>query len=220
MDSYLRDEARAPHPCGSAKPPLAVNEPLRCFIAVELPRLIRDELQRRLDALSRAIPRGALRWSRADQIHLTLKFLGDVESMRIQAIRAALSESLRDAHPMALELAGNGAFPNIDRPRVLWAGVNMLTGDLVQMHARIEQAMERIGFQPDGRAFAPHLTLGRVREGAGSVYLQAVRAALTMPGRETSLPFSGSKVTLFRSQLKPEGAIYSALAEFPLEAEA
>jgi RNA 2',3'-cyclic 3'-phosphodiesterase len=180
---------------------------------------VREELQRRVDAFSRVIPRGAVRWMQAGQIHLTLKFLGDVESARVEAVRGALGVALQGTHPVALELAGHGVFPSLDRPRVLWAGVTMPTDDLFQIHERIELAMAGLGFEREERAFAPHLTLGRVREGAGSVYLNSVREAITNAGRETSLPFSASKVTLFRSQLKPEGAVYSALAEFPLETQ-
>ncbi len=156
----------------------------------------------------------------AGQIHLTLMFLGDVESTRIEAIRSALSEPLHGVLPIGLELGGNGAFPSLERPRVLWAGVRMPDGDLVLLHGRIEQAMAGLGFAREDRAFSPHLTLGRVREDAGSVYLRAIREAIGDTARETPQAFSVTKVTLFRSQLKPEGAVYSVLAEFPLGAEA
>jgi 2'-5' RNA ligase len=96
----------------------------------------------------------------------------------------------------------------------------MADGNLVHMQERVEQSMAGLGFACEPRAFSPHLTLGRVREGAGVVYLRAVREALTVSAPETALRFSVSKVTLYRSQLRPEGALYSSLAEFPLEAGA
>ena len=197
-----------------------MNQLLRTFIAIDLPAAVTAELQRRTELLARATPRGSVRWGRADQIHLTLKFLGDVESRRIEAITTALGEALRDSHAFELTLAGNGAFPSLDRPRVLWAGVEMHDETLSALQSAVEESMAGIGYARETRPFSPHLTLGRVREGSGAVYLRAVREAIAAPLDRPVLGFLASRVVLFRSQLRPEGALYSSLAQFELEARA
>ncbi len=155
---------------------------------------------------------------RAGQIHLTLKFLGEVEGARAEAIALQLPDALRATPVLALELVGNGAFPSLERPRVLWAGVHLPDGNLVELQERIEERMVGLGFTREPRAFSPHLTLGRAREGARVIDLRALRDALMAAAPETTLRFEVARVTLFRSQLTPDGAIYSSLAEFPLEA--
>ncbi len=193
-----------------------MSQTLRTFIAIELPQPTQSELQRRLESLARATPRGSVRWLRADSIHLTLKFLGEVESARTAAVTAALGEALRGVPAVELALAGNGAFPNQTRPRVVWAGVEMHGSGLPSIQARVEDTMAGIGFPREARAFAPHLTLGRVREGIGAADLRAVGEAVAGEPAGPALTFVASRVVFFRSELRPEGAVYSPLAEFQL----
>jgi 2'-5' RNA ligase len=196
-----------------------VSQLLRTFIAIELPEPVRSELQRRLDSLARATPRGSVRWLPAASIHLTLKFLGEVDHARIPEIEDALNSALAGAREVEVALAGNGAFPNLTRPRVVWAGVRMLGGELASIVERLEQSMAGIGFAREARAFAPHLTLGRVREGVGAADLRAIGEAAAREPSASLLSFVVSRVTLFRSELRPEGAVYTRLAEFQLAGE-
>lgn len=195
-----------------------MSQTLRTFIAIELPEPVQTELQRRLDTLTRATPQGSVRWGRADSIHLTLKFLGEVDSVQTAAVAGALGEALHGVQAVELALAGNGAFPNLTRPRVVWAGVEMCGGGLASMQARVEEWMAGVGFPREARTFAPHLTLGRVREGMGAADLRAIGEAVTGAPAGCALTFVASKVVFFRSELRPQGAVYSPLAEFQLAA--
>ena len=195
-----------------------MSQTLRTFIAIELPQPVQSELQRRLEYLAQATPRESVRWVRADSIHLTLKFLGEIESGRTATVAAALDEALRGVRAVELALAANGAFPNLTRPRVVWAGVEMLGGALSAMQARVEDAMAGIGFAREARPFAPHLTLGRVREGIGAADLRAIGVAVVGGDAGQAPIFVASQVTFFRSELRPEGTLYSPLAQFQLAA--
>jgi 2'-5' RNA ligase len=184
----------------------------RSFFAIELSaeiatgvRRIQGELQERA--------RG-VRWVRPEGIHLTLKFLGEVEPDRIEAIVHKAEETIQGIGPFTVEIRGGGGFPSAKNPRVIWIGVENHSGMLKQLQARVEAGMEELGFPQERRGYTPHLTVGRLRSGKGSntvgQALDAIRASElgTMEVRE---------IILFRSHLKPTGAEYTRLSSFPLE---
>jgi len=184
---------------------------IRTFICIELPFEVKQSLEELQDTL-RSLSRG-VRWVRVEGIHLTLKFLGDVEKEGISAIAAQIQTACVGTAPFVLKVQGVGAFPDFKRPRVYWAGVDDSSGALLSLQKSIEEGLENLGFAREQRRFSPHLTLGRVRSSEG---LNAVRQAL----ENTALPpvqFTVNQVVVMQSQLRPSGAVYSPLQVIKLK---
>jgi len=182
---------------------------MRLFVAVPLP----DDAQATAAGVLRDFEaRGwPVRWVREENLHLTLKFFGEVTSDRLETITEMLSFAVRDTRPLTLAITGGGVFPNPARPRVLRLDLTPVP-ELELLQDRIERGGERIGFPPEGRPFHPHVTLGRVREGhrlpPGSVRL--------LEGIAGQPPFVADRVVLFESTLEASGPRYQVRAEFTL----
>jgi len=190
---------------------------MRVFIAIELGRELQNNLLILKERLERQVPYRSVRWVRPEGIHLTLKFLGDVPAARIAAISQAVETACRSFEPFTCELSGLGCFPNPRRPRVLWVGVHEPSGTLKGLHKAVERELAAIGFAPENRPFSPHLTLGRVQRKAGrsdrDILGEVIaRSSVGLVGRLTV-----SEVNVIRSELRPSGAVYTALARVPLE---
>jgi len=182
------------------------SEKIRSFVAIELPRQVKDHLAGTGEAFSRVL-RGA-KWVRPEGMHLTLKFIGDVEPGRIPEIAAALETVAKKHNSFDAETTQPGAFPSPEKARVLWVGLE--DGGLCRALAKdIDNALASLGFERERKPFAAHLTLARLREPA------FVPAEITGAQLET-VPFNVSRFTLFRSRLMPSGAIYSPLEVFEL----
>jgi 2'-5' RNA ligase len=183
----------------------------RSFFAVELSRGIAEGV-RRIQAGLREHTTG-VSWTRPEGIHLTLKFLGDVDPDRIEGIASKAEAGAWTIGPFSIGVRGCGGFPNPRNLRVIWIGVEEPSGLLKELQARVEQGMEELGFAREGRAYTPHLTIGRLRSGKGkgdvAQALEAMKACDlgTMEVRE---------LCLFRSLLKPTGAEYTKLKVIPL----
>ena len=189
-------------------------ETIRTFVAIELPAEIRDLLADRQDEL-RALLDGAeraVRWSRPEGVHLTLQFLGDVPLEAIAAILGAVRAGCAGATPVALRLGNVGAFPTIERPRVLWLGLDGDTRQLQTLQDGIAKQLGALGYKPD-KQFQPHITLGRVRDRVTKDELAGISQALSHAGkRPTSrTSFTAHHVSLMKSDLRPGGAVYTAL---------
>lgn len=178
---------------------------VRLFVAINLPEELRTNLAklRTSDEM--------VRWTLANQIHLTLKFLGDVDSASLGDLEVALRRGCRGAKPLNMEAVGVGTFPNLRRPRVLWVG---LEGDLVPLAA----LQERIRHEteawclPEDKPFSPHLTVGRVREGRSP----DLREWAAQGARARFGSWQAGKIHLMRSVLSPGGATHSELAAIDL----
>jgi RNA 2',3'-cyclic 3'-phosphodiesterase len=186
---------------------------IRAFIAIELDRQIIDNISRAIDDLKPRIP--AIRWLAKTNLHLTVKFLGDVEGAQIDSICAALRDALRLFPRCTINAKGLGVFPDLRRPKILWVG---LTGnELAELAAKVESALVPLGFAPEKRSYTPHLTIGRWR--------QFDRPPRTL---EQDLEFWRGfqfgacvvgQIILFQSVLKPAGATYYQLATVQLGTE-
>lgn len=189
---------------------------LRCFIAIDLS----PEIHRSLDALSRDLQdrpgKENLRWVRTESIHLTLEFLGDLTGEQVDEVGACLSRAASGHPPFALSVAGLGCFPDERRPRVLWVGVDEPTGALTRLQADVRSACAAAGVRVDGRPFSPHLTLGRVRREAGPRAADFVRGVLAGSAGSGAGRMTAEAVHLYRSDLRPEGAVYARLHSAPL----
>lgn len=177
---------------------------VRAFVAIFPPREIQETLHR--TALALPIE-GTIRYIRPENIHLTLKFLGDVQPETLAEANDALAAVGARHDPFEVELVGFGAFPSERRGRVLWASAGRGTKHLNTIAADVEDALEPLGFERDPRAYKPHLTLGRAR--ASSFVLDA-------PTALERLAFRAERLTLVRSVLQAEGAVYEPLDAYPL----
>jgi 2'-5' RNA ligase len=185
---------------------------IRAFVAIELSDEAIEELDRLQRKLKEQSPQDAVRWVRPQSIHLTLQFLGDVDSERVEAIAEALREISLDRAPFTFEIRELGVFPNARQPRVVWVGIVEPSGALAALQKGVAEALEPLGFEPEKRAFTPHLTLGRASR-------QAHRRALAELGELITRFKAGSlgqvfvnRIVLMRSDLRPGGAVYTPLA--------
>lgn len=187
------------------------DERIRTFIAVEVPEEIKVELRRVQEELKRS---GAdVRWVRSEGIHLTLKFLGEVEPSIIPRIKEGVEGLAQRYRPFRLDVEGMGCFPTIRSPRVIWIGLSGDDGRLSALQRDIEELLKALGFLKEDRPFRPHLTLGRVRS-KRFVDRLVERIGDFLEIRLGS--FEVGSVVQFRSHLSPSGATYRRLWEVPL----
>lgn len=186
-----------------------MEEKIRTFIAIELPETVRDYLYAVGLAVGQQLPANSVRWVKPEQMHLTLRFLGDTAVSQISPLTQALQTELANQAGFSLKLSQLGAFPNRERPRVIWVGVG---GEMVRLRAvqdGVETAVSQIGLPPDKRKFKPHLTIGRVKQH------DKVKGK-KWGGRVESLGFEVTAVSLIQSTLTPKGSLYKTLAEIEL----
>lgn len=183
---------------------------IRAFIAIDLPDDVRDSIRNAQAQMRQAI--GAMvSWAKVGNLHLTLQFLGNVKEDAVGRISAGLAGIAGDHAPFELAVAGAGAFPDEQRPRVLWVGCadDKLTALAKSVHA----AMQPLGFQPEQREFSAHLTLGRVKRPRPDV---ALTRALESIKNQSFGVMRVDAIHLFQSQLHPDGSIYSKLSSHQL----
>jgi RNA 2',3'-cyclic 3'-phosphodiesterase len=186
---------------------------IRCFIAINLPSEWKGRLAELETRLKEA--RADVSWVKPENVHLTLKFLGGVEETRIPLVKKALQKGLQGQKPLTLSLAGLGVFPNPRYPRVVWVGMEGDTERLQKLQGIVEQAMAELGFPREARSFSPHITLGRMRSQQNAISLMDLLRRL---GDYRLDSVEAKSVELMRSQLHPEGAVYTVLERFPLGA--
>jgi 2'-5' RNA ligase len=191
-------------------------EQVRCFIAVELP----DEVKTGLDQLQAQIKSGrqtSVKWVNPYGVHLTLKFLGNVASDRIDPITAAMEEASQGVSPFQLEVKDLGVFPNLRRVQVVWVGVGGEVDKLAKLQQRLESNLAGLGFAPERRRFTPHLTLARLRDRASLEEREGLGKLIASTKFEAAYTFPVDAVSLMRSQLTREGAIYSRIGSVELK---
>jgi len=192
------------------------GEPTRAFIAIELPA----ELVKRLKDFQAGLNPARLRyvkWVDAGTIHLTLKFLGNVDTGRLEAVMRSTEDAVKEHSPFQLTTGRTGFFPGPQRARVFWLGLEGDAGELGRLQQDIDRAMAGLGFESESRPFTAHLTLARLREGVSATerieFAGLVQPAVFKPGP----PIRVGAVALMRSQLTLRGAVYTRLAELPLK---
>jgi 2'-5' RNA ligase len=188
---------------------------MRLFVAVEVPGTLHAAIRAAQDTLRRT---GAdASWTKPDQWHVTLKFLGDTEDARIMEVVGALRRASAGLAPAPLRLRGLGVFPDERRPRTVWAGIEDPSGSLRAAAQRTEDETAALGYPPERHAFRPHLTLGRVRSPRNREGLAAaVRAGAAFDGG----CWEARELVLFSGDLKASGAEYAVVASARLgEAE-
>ncbi len=194
------------------------SDKVRSFVAIELDVHLSAALRELQGRLQRAPLARLGRWVSPEGIHLTLKFLGNVPTDRVPELEQALRRACARIASFPIGIAGLGCFPSLQRPRVLWVGVEEPTGSLQHLYSAVEHELERAGFRPEDRPFTPHLTLARIHDHATN----RERAEFGAWVREQAIDRVGAmevrEVCLMRSVLRPGGAVYSRLATVPLQA--
>lgn len=184
---------------------------IRTFIAIKLPDTILTAISEIQEGIrSYGIN---LRWVRPENMHLTLKFLGDTKEDNIEKVTAAIYDSVEAYEPVLLFAKGVGVFPGIKRPRVVWVGVSGQLESLIGLQKRLEEGLEGLGFEKEKRSFKGHLTLGRVK---GRIDPKKLGGALKKYIGFTSETFYADNVVLYKSELKPTGAVYTEIVNVPL----
>jgi RNA 2',3'-cyclic 3'-phosphodiesterase len=182
----------------------------RLFIALELP----DEVEQALESAQRQLQgeRPPVKWVAPGAMHLTLRFLGDTDAGLVEPLGAAMSAALGNLPAPLLHLGAAGAFPGLSRPSVVWVGLGGDLEGLRRLHAALEEPLAALGFPPEERRFHPHLTLGRVRRDAGPQEQRRLGELVRSLPVPAASPWRAGRVTLFRSELRPSGSVYTALA--------
>lgn len=188
-----------------------MTDTIRAFIAFELPEKTILSIRRVQEGLKTC--KFKIRWVKPENIHLTLKFLGNIHVSAIEKIKGALFEAVKGFKPIPLSVKGIGSFPGIRRPRVVWMGLGGGREILAQFQIRVDKEMERLGYSREKRPFKGHLTFGRVKSRVDPIKFST---ALIKHSTFESETFFAESVILFQSELKPEGAVYTKLADVPL----
>ena len=200
MNQSLHPSSLIPHPL------------VRVFCAVELPMEVRARAADHIAQLRQAAPDVRASWERAEKMHLTLKFLGEIERSRIDALSQAAERAAKSVAPFDLAIAGTGSFPPRGVPRVLWLGVADASGGLTGLQKRLEDECAGEGFPREKRSFHPHLTIARLRTPQGAQRLAALHQEM---GFE-AMVFYITELVVMRSELGPGGSRYTELSRHRL----
>lgn len=184
---------------------------MRCFIAVDVPAPVREAAARVQASLQAA---GAdVKWTSPESLHVTLKFLGELDDAAVEAVKAKLASDAPSRGRLVVRFRGVGSFPERGRPRVIWAGCEGEVDGLAALARLAEEAGTEAGVEPEARPFAPHLTLGRVKTPRNVQSLQALLPRF----REVAFgECPVQAVVLYKSTLRPQGALYEPQATFEL----
>jgi 2'-5' RNA ligase len=183
---------------------------LRAFLASELPSALQDAIQLASAGVRLRLGSELVRWVPGHNVHLTLKFLGDVSPSNLELIQDLLATHASQYQPFDVIVGGFGCYPNARRPRVLWIGL-MAPPELASIQRELDAATARLGYSSEERTFSPHLTIGRVRQNASAADFQRIRAEV----EQLSIGDVGSlrveAIHLFKSELHPAGSVYTRL---------
>ena len=188
------------------------ENPWRVFCSIDIPQEVRVKVAEHISALKREVPEAQASWSRPENIHLTLKFLGDVPQRRVEQLSQAASRAVTGLDRFRIRLEQTGSFPKHGPPRVLWIGISDLDGTLGEMFARLEEECAKEGFKKESRPYRPHLTVARLRKPHGARTLAYAHQGLEFGPAE----FDVSELQVMRSELSPHGSKYSVISRHAL----
>ena len=184
---------------------------IRAFIALELPENIIDVIRKIQEAMKSFGFK--VRWVRPENIHLTLKFLGNINPADVAQISSVICEAVNPFEPILLTAKGIGVFPGMKRPRVIWVGMGGQVATIIGLQKVLDEKLNGIGFPMEKRPFKGHLTLGRVK---GRISSERLTAALAQHNEFESDTFFAQTVVLFQSVLDPKGSVYTKLLNVSL----
>lgn len=178
---------------------------MRTFIAIGIPKNIKDKIGVYEEPLRKE--RAKISWIKPENIHITLKFLGEVEENKIQEIYEALKKCVSNQKPFDIEVIGTGGFPNLNRPRIIWVGLKKGSEELKTLAKSIDNELEKLGFRKEKRGFSPHLTVGRVKNIYNIHEFVEKMNSVEFKGDT----FTADEILIMKSDLKPTGAVYTKL---------
>jgi 2'-5' RNA ligase len=188
------------------------NERWRVFCAVETSKQVRELVLRHIAGLREAAPEAKASWARDTNLHLTLKFLGDIPSRSVADLSNAASRAVAGLAPFSIRLEQTGVFPKHGSPRVLWIGINDFSGRLGELHTQLESESAKVGFEKDARPFHPHLTIARLRQPQAARTLAAAHLQLEFAPLEIAV----SEFLVIRSELGSAGSKYTVVSRHSL----
>lgn len=189
------------------------HDSIRCFVAIEIPDRLQAILSEVQSEFRSKINRAS--WTRHGNFHMTLRFIGDVETGQIQEIDKTLQKSVDFLKPFSIEIGGIGAFPNMTRPRVLWIGLTRGEKEATILSKLINRELAKLGYSKDNR-FHPHFTLVRLKESVNmKTYGELFKKFETITGTLLNV----NHITLVKSELCPSGAVYTPLHIYPFGRE-
>lgn len=191
---------------------------IRSFIAIPLPERVQgclNQVMLQLKERLQSLPKNTVHWVPAGNIHLTLKFLGDVSLSNLDLLKKMLLAEVSIQPPFEFSVGGVGAFPNFNQPRVVWVGIKS-PPELLALQNGIESMAEKLGYGREERPFSPHLTLGRVARTASNQEARQIGEALQVMKAGFMGAVFAETVHLFKSDLKPTGSVYTSLLSAPL----
>jgi len=197
---------------------VAIDDPApfqRLFIALAVPPAVRQELGRAQGRWQRRLPPGAIRWTRPDQFHVTLQFLGDVPAAQVAVVEMSLARICATFLSLRLRAQGLGFFPSSHQPRVMWAGASDGHGQLAELHRQIASALCWLTPEEPAEEFIGHITLGRFKPGHHAAIPKLLEFAAGMLDRHFG-DWDAGAVEMVRSELTSAGAEHTVLAVFPL----
>jgi 2'-5' RNA ligase len=183
---------------------------IRAFIAIELPIEVKTALKQIQSALKKT-GNNPVKWVDPANIHLTLKFLGNIETSQVPTITTVMESTANNTRPFPLQTQTPGAFPNINRVQVLWVGLGGDLDVLLNLQNTLDFNLSKLGYAPEKHPFSPHLTIGRVRETATLIEKQNLGRYVASARQEQSVTFSVQSMDLMQSQLLPSGPKYTCL---------
>jgi 2'-5' RNA ligase len=188
---------------------------VRLFVAIEFPKDVSAKAIERISALAQVLkdPYGALRWVGREQLHVTLKFLGETREDKVSSLKSAIQDAASKHHPFSLELGGVGGFGGQDGYRVIWLGIGEGSEKAGKLTDSIEAACELLGVPRENRRFHPHVTLARCKTGSCRVDMKSLKPELT---QTPVAVFPVDHIALIQSTLTPSGSKYDVLERFPL----
>ncbi len=189
---------------------------LRAFIALEIPAGIQNAIAQSTASLRVALPKPLVRWAASQNVHLTLKFLGDISSTNLEHLAEKLKMETVSHEMFSMSVGGLGAFPTARRARVIWVGLEAPTA-LEALQRGVEAAAAQMGYAPEERPFSAHLTIGRVGQNVAASEMQLIRSALEVTKVGTLGTLRVEAVSIFKSDLQPGGAVYTRLYTLPMK---
>lgn len=188
------------------------NETWRVFCAIELPSLVLDKISEHINRLRAGAPDSPASWSRPENVHLTLKFLGEISQNRVADLSKAAAAAVAGFSPFEILIKDTGSFPKHGTPRVFWIGIDDYSGKLAQLQAKLDEECLRFGFAKEARTFNPHLTIARGRKPQGARALATAHKEMGF----TSTEICVSQLMVIRSELSSRGSNYTAISRHAL----
>jgi 2'-5' RNA ligase len=188
-----------------------MSEKIRTFIAFPLPEPVKEAIREVQEGIAASL---RLSWVKPDNIHLTLKFLGDIDPAALDPIAGIMSETAADFSFLTLSAKGIGVFPGMRNPRVLWVGLSGDIHPLMSLQAKLEEGLAALGFPKEARGFTAHLTIARIKE---RIDPRNLSQAMEKFSRFETDPFTSQELILYQSKLHPKGAVYTPLKRIRLK---